>query len=301
MRRLAGLLLAFAMAVARAGDWPEQPLHLSAGIGAAPLARMIAPGLAVALGEPIVLDPPGLEAPEGYGAVIFGTQEMIDAVLGGPAERRALDSLVPVSMVARMPLVVLAGPRAGFGSLEGLIEVARHNPDALAYASSDRPQEFAAALLCETAGIRLMHVPYRGVERAFAATASNEVQVVLETAAAARAAVFGGELVALAVTSPRRVPGLPSIPTAAEAGLPGYETGVWYGLAFEGPAPPGGVARLAAALDAALAREDVRRRLAFASLQPAPGTAQALAAQMKSDLARWQRVREKAGIERERP
>ena len=301
MRRLACVLLALAAAGAHAEDWPAQPLHLTAGIGAAPLARLLAPALAVALGEPVVLDPPGVAAPAGYGAVIFGTQEVIDAVLGQGDEARALAALDPVSMIARMPLVVLAGPRAGFGSLEGLIEVARHNPGKLAYASSDRPQEFAAALLCETAGIDLMHVPYRGVERAFAAAASNEVQIVLETAAASRAAVFGGELEALAVSSARRVPGLPTIPTAAEAGLPAFDTAVWYALAFEGRAPPGAVQRLGSALEVGLAREDVRRRMAYLLLQPAPGTAAALAAQLKSDLARWRAVRDKAGIERERP
>ncbi|MGH8689256.1 MAG: tripartite tricarboxylate transporter substrate-binding protein [Burkholderiales bacterium] len=301
MRRVAAALLVLAAAGAQAADWPDEPLHLSAGIGAAPLARMLAPALAVALGEPVVIDPPGVAAPEGYGAVIFGTQEVVDAVLGHGNDARALAALAPVSMVARMPLVVLAGPRAGFGSLQGLIEVARHNPNKLAYASSDRPQEFAAALLFEAAGIRLMHVPYRGVERAFAAAASNEVQVVLETAAAARAAVFGGELVALAVTSSQRVSGLPMIPTVAEAGLPGFETSVWYALALEGPAQPEAVVRLGAALEAALAREDVRRRMAFASLLPAPGSAAALAAKLKTDLARWREVRDKAGIERERP
>jgi len=204
----------------------------------------------------------------------------------------------PVSMVATMPLVVLSGPRAGFGSLQGLIEVARHNPGKLNLASVGigSTQHFAAELLFQMAGIRLVHVPYKGTPNAIAATIANETQLVVEVAAPVLGQVRGRALNALAVTSSARFPGLPQVPTAAEAGLPDYDVTTWYALVFPAKTPAAIVEKTRGALHDALAREDVRKLMLNAAFLPIESTPAQLAAHMKSEIARWGSVRVKAGI-----
>jgi len=197
-----------------------------------------------------------------------------------------------------MPLVILAGPRAGFGSLQGLIEVARLNPGKLNLASVGigSTQHFAAELLFHAAGIKLVHVPYKGTPNAVAATVSNETQLLVETLGPAVGQIKGQALQALAVTSATRFPGLPEVPTAAEAGLPGYDVTTWYALVFPAKTPAAIVERTRAALRTALAREDVRKLMLKAAFLLSESTPAELAAHMKSEIARWGAVREKAGI-----
>jgi tripartite-type tricarboxylate transporter receptor subunit TctC len=204
----------------------------------------------------------------------------------------------PVSMVATMPLFILAGPRAGFGSLQGLIEVARLNPGRLNLASVGigSTQHFAAELFFQTAGIKLVHVPYKGTPNAIAATTSNETQLLVEVAAPVIGQIRGGALNALAVTSSMRFPGLPNVPTVAEAGLAGYDVTTWYALVFPAKTPASIVEKTRAALRTALAREDVRKLMLNAAFLPSESTPAELAAHIKSEIARWGAVREKAGI-----
>ena len=314
MRCIAAILFAALAGQAYAQDWPQRPLRMLVGFGAGGgtdiLARIVAPAMGAALGQPVVIENrPGAggsiaanqvakSAPDGYTAFMLNNGHAVSAVMISPLPYDPVADFEPVSMVATMPLFILAGPRAGFGSLQGLIEVARLNPGRLNVASVGigSTQHFAAELFFETAGIKLVHVPYKGTPNAIAATTSNETQLLVEVAAPVIGQIRGGALNALAATSGTRFPGLPEVPTVAEAGLPGYDVTTWYALVFPAKTPAVIVERTRAALRTALAREDVRKLMLNAAFLPSQSTPAELAAHMKSEIARWGAVREKAGI-----
>ena len=317
MRGIAAILFAALAGQATAQDWPQRPLRMLVGFGAGGgtdiLARIVAPTMGTALGQPVVIENrPGAggsiaanqvarSAPDGYTAFMLNNGHAVSAVMISPLPYDPVADFEPVSMVATMPLFILAGPRAGFGSLQGLIEVARLNPGRLNLASVGigSTQHFAAELFFQTAGIKLVHVPYKGTPNAIAATTSNETQLLVEVAAPVIGQIRGGALNALAVTSSMRFPGLPNVPTVAEAGLPGYDVTTWYALVFPAKTPAAIVDKVRAALHSALAREDVRKLMFNAAFLPGESTPEQLAAHMRSEIARWGGVRDKAGIKPE--
>lgn len=296
-----GLALALALAATPAAAWPERPVRVLVAVeGAEQIARIVAPSMEKSLGEAIIVEPDAQAAaraaraaPDGYTALLLDSGRTLEAAAG----------LAPVSMVATMPFVILAGPRAGFGSLEGLVEVARHNPGRLGYATpgAGGPEHLAAELFFAVAGVRLKHMPYPGAAHAIAATVADDAQVLVETAAPVLEYARGRSLNALAVTSSARHPALPGVPTAAQAGIAGFRAGAWYALAVPAETPAAAVQGLRAALQAALAEDEVRRRLARAAFVPAPpGTPAALAAHMRAEIARWRAVRAETGVDQER-
>ena len=314
MRGIAAILFAALAGQASAQDWPQRPLRMLVGFGAGGgtdiLARIVAPTMGTALGQPVVIENrPGAggsiaanqvarSAPDGYTAFMLNNGHAVSAVMISPLPYDPVADFEPVSMVATMPLFILAGPRAGFGSLQGLIEVARLNPGRLNLASVGigSTQHFAAELFFQTAGIKLVHVPYKGTPNAIAATTSNETQLLVEVAAPVIGQIRGGALNALAVTSSMRFPGLPNVPTVAEAGLAGYDVTTWYALVFPAKTPAAIVDKVRAALHSALAREDVRKLMFNAAFLPGESTPGELAAHLRSEIARWGEVRDKAGI-----
>jgi tripartite-type tricarboxylate transporter receptor subunit TctC len=314
MRWFAAGLLAALAGPASAQDWPQRPLRMLVGFGAGGgtdiLARIVAPAVGTALGQPVVIENrPGAggsiaanavarSAPDGYTAFLLNNGHAVSAVMIRSLPFHPVEDFQPVSMVATMPLVILAGPRAGFGSLQGLIDVARLNPDKLNLASVGigSTQHFAAELFFHSAGIKLVHVPYKGTPNAVAATISNETQLLVETIGPVIGQIKGRAVQALAVTSVTRFPGLPHVPTAAEAGLPGYDVTTWYALVFPAKTPAAIVDRTRAALRTALAREEVQRLMFNAAFLPSESTPEQLAAHMRAEIARWGSVRDKAGI-----
>lgn len=314
MRLLIAALLAALAGQAVAQDWPQRPVRMLVGFGAGGgtdiLARIVAPAMGAALGQTVVVEnrsgaggtiaanQVAKAEPDGYTSFMLNNGHAVSAVMIKPLPYDPVADFQAVSMVATMPLVILAGPRAGFGSLQGLIEVARHNPGKLNLASVGigSTQHFAAELFFQTAGIKLVHVPYKGTPNAIAATTANETQLIVEVAAPVVGQIKGGALQALAVTSASRFPGLPNVSTVAEAGLAGYDVTTWYALVFPARTPAAVVEKTRAALATALAREDVRKLMHNAAFLPATSTPAELAAHIKSEISRWGAVRDRAGI-----
>ena len=314
MKRLMAVLLAALALPAAAQEWPQRPVRMLVGFGAGGgtdiLARIVAPAMGAALGQPVVVENrPGAGGtiaanqtakaePDGYTSFMLNNGHAVSAVMISPLPYDPVADFQAVSMVATMPLVILAGPRAGFGNLQGLMDVARHNPGKLNLASVGigSTQHFAAELLFHTAGVKLVHVPYKGTPNAVAATVSNETQVLMETVGSVIGQIRGQAVQALAVTSNARFPGLPQVPTVAEAGLAGYAVTTWYALVFPAKTSAAIVERTRAALHAALMREDVRQQMLNVAFLPSESTPAELGAHLKSEIARWGAVRTKAGI-----
>ena len=314
MKWIAGLLVAACALAAQGEEWPQRPVRMLVGFGAGGgtdiLARIVAPRMGAALGQPVVVENrPGAggsiaanaaakAAPDGYTAFLLNNGHAVAAVMLPSLPYDPVADFQPVSMVATMPLVIVSGPRAGFGSLQGMIEVARHNPGKLNLASVGigSTQHFAAELLFHTAGVKLVHVPYKGTPNAVAATVSNETQVLMETVGPVIGQIRGQAVRALAVTSSTRFPGLPQVPTVAEAGLADYAVTTWYALVFPAKTPFAIVQKTRAALHAALSRADVRQQMLNVAFLPSESTPAELGAHLASEIARWGAVRAKAGI-----
>jgi len=300
---------------AAAQDWPARPVRMVVGFGAGGgtdiLARVVAPPLGERLGQAMVVENrPGaggtvaahqvaIAAPDGYTAFLLNNGHAVGAVMYESLPYDAAGDFQPVSMVATMPLVVVAGPKAPYGDLQGLIGAARQNPGKLNFASVGvgSTQQFAGELLLQLSGASLLHVPYKGTPNAIAAMQSGEAHMLVEVAAAVLGQVRGGALKALAVTSARRFPGMPDVPTVAEAGIAGYDVTTWYALAFPAKTPAPVVAKMNHALRTVLLREDVRKQMGNAAFVPESSTPEALAAHIRSEIARWSGVRDKAGIQ----
>jgi tripartite-type tricarboxylate transporter receptor subunit TctC len=312
------LLLAVALLVsigASAQEWPARPVRMVVGFGAGGgtdiLARILALPLAGSLGQPVVVENrPGAggtiaaqqvaAAPaDGYTAFLLNNGHAVGAVMYKSLPYDAAADFQPVTMVATMPLVVVAGPKAPYADLQALIAAARQSPGKLNFASVGvgSTQQFAGELLLQLAGANLVHVPYKGTPNAIAAIQSGEAHLLVEVAASVLGQVHGGALKALAVTSAQRFSAAPEIPTVAEAGIAGYDVTTWYALAFPAKTPASVVARMSSGVKAVLQREDVRKQLAGAAFVPETSTPEALAAHLRSEIARWSAVRDKAGIQ----
>ncbi len=299
-------------------DWPQRPVRVLVGFGPGGgtdiVARIVAQPLGEALGQPVVIENrPGAggavaaaavakSAPDGYTAFMANNGFAVAAVMRKALPYDPIGDFQPVGMVATMPLLVLSGPQSGFSDLRGLVAAAKAAPGKLNFANVGlgSTQHFAGVLLLQQAGIQLLPVPYKGTPNAVAATSTNEAQLLVEVAGSVLGQVKGGMLKALAVTSAARFSGLPEVPTVAQAGIPGYDVTTWYAMVFPAKTPAAVVEKANRALKTVLAREDVRRQMANTAFEPSDaGTPEALQAHIKSEIARWGKVREQAGIAQE--
>ena len=301
-------------ATASSQDWPARPIRLIVGFGAGGgtdiLARIVAAPLGELLGQPVVVENrPGAggtiaaqhvaTAPaDGYTAFLLNNGHAVGAAMYKSLPYDAAADFQPVTMLATMPLVVVAGPKAPYSDLQGLIAAAKQSPGKLNFASVGvgSTQQFAGELLLQLTGAKLVHVPYKGTPNAIAAMQSGEAHLLVEVAASVLGQLRGGALKALAVTSAQRFPMLSEVPTVAESGIGGYDVTTWYALAFPAKTAPAIVARVNGAVKSVLQREDARKQLAGAAFVPETSTPEALAAHLRAEIARWSAVREKAGI-----
>jgi len=303
---------------AAAQDWPQRPIRMVVGFGAGGgtdiLARVVAQPLGEALGQPVVVENrPGAggtvaaaqvakAAPDGYTAFMLNSGFTVSAAMRKTLPYDPIGDFQSVSMVATMPLLVLTGPKSGFSDLKGFIDAAKASPGKLNFANVGlgSTQHFAGELLFRQAGIQVLQIPYKGTPNAVAATNTNEAHLLVEVAAAVIGQAKGGVLRPLAVTSSTRFSQLPDVPTVAQAGLPGYEATTWYALSFPARTPAAIIEKTNKALRAVLAREEVRKQMANAAFEPGPGsTPEALTAHIKSEIARWDGLRQQAGIAQE--
>lgn len=321
MMKKALLIVALALAaphVAAQQDWPQRPVRMLVGFGPGGgtdiVARIVAQPLGEVLGQSVVIENrPGAggavaagqvakSVPDGYTAFMANNGFAVAAVMRKALPYDAIADFQPVGMVATMPLLVLSGPQSGFADMKGLVAAARAAPGKLNFANVGlgSTQHFAGVLLLQQAGIQLLPVPYKGTPNAVVATSTNEAQLLVEVAGSVLGQVKGGTLKALAVTSATRFSGLPDVPTVAQAGIPGYDVTTWYAMVFPAKTPAAVVEKANRALKTVLAREDVRRQMANTAFEPSDGgTPESLGAHIKSEIARWGKVREQAGIAQE--
>jgi tripartite-type tricarboxylate transporter receptor subunit TctC len=238
-------------------------------------------------------------APDGY-TLLFASSSVlsINPHLGAKTTYDTLRSFSPVILIGFTPNVLVVHPSLPASSVKELIALAKARPGALAFASngSGTLSHLTGVLFMQQAGIDMLHVPYKGAAPAVIDTVAGHVPVLFTAYPSASGQMQTGKVRALAVTSAKRVAIAPSLPTVAEAGLPGFESSQWWGLYGPAGMPTEIVTLLGRELNAILGTADTRKRLAADGAEPAGGSPADLAAYHKADHERWEKVIRSAGI-----
>ena len=310
----ASLMLA---APAFAQTFPTKPMTIvvpaSPGGAIDLAARLIGQKFSEAWGQPVVIenksgatgvigtDFVAKAAPDGHVLALVASSHAINPSMFKKLPFDTVKSFEPVVQTHTVPLVLVVAPDSPFKTMQDVIAFGKKNPGQLSFASSGNggAPHFSGELFQSMAGLQMQHIPYKGSTLAHPDLMSGRVSIMFDTLAATSAQIKGGKLRALAVTTPKRLPAFPDVPTVAEAGLPGYETSTWGGLLAPAGTPKATVAKLAAETTRILALPDVRERLLAAGVEPVGGTPEQYAAFIGSEMVKWGKVAKVAGIEPE--
>jgi len=300
---------------ARAQEWPQHTIRVivpfGAGGGADIIGRIIAQSLQEKLGQPVVVENrPGAGGTlgneavaradrDGYTLGVMTAGQIIAAVMSKSLRYDALKAFDPVSQVATAGLIMSTRPDFPASDVKQLIAMAKASPGKLSFGSPGfgATQHFTGELFRQTAGINILHVPFRSSPETISAALAGQVDVIFDTVSAVLGQVQSGQLKALAVTGKDRFPAVPNVPTAMESGLlPGYDVTTWYGIFAPSGTPPAIIAKLNRVINASLAEDVVRARLTTAGVVVKGSTPEAFGKYLASEYARWSAVREAAGI-----
>jgi tripartite-type tricarboxylate transporter receptor subunit TctC len=305
--RLFALAAALLVALpAAAQNFPSKPIRLICPFppaGAVDIAsRSTAAELTKVLGQPVTVEnKPGAggnlggaevarSAPDGY--TLLMTTSGIQAINPALYARMPFDpnrELTPVIELVSLNNVLVVHPSVPAHSVKELIALAKKEPGKWAYASSGNGTSIhmSGAMFTQMTGTDILHVPYKGSGPAVTDLLAGQVQIMFDNIPSSLPHIRSGKLRALATTGARRDPALPDLPTIAEAGIPGYESGVWFGLMAPAGTPRETVARLnAASLQATKAPEFVKR-MTDLGYNIVAGTPDEMTASIKAELARW--------------
>jgi tripartite-type tricarboxylate transporter receptor subunit TctC len=308
---LVGAMLSFGAA---GQGYPEKPIRVvvpfPAGGAADIVARHVTTRLSGIIGQQIVVDNRGgaggaigadnaaRAAPDGY-TLLFASSSVlsINPHLGAKTNYDVLRSFTPIVLIGHAPNVLTVHPSVPAKSVKELIAVARAKPDALAYASNGAGtlSHLTGELFSQRAGVKMLHVPYKGAAPAVIDTVAGNVSVLFAAFPSVSSQARAGRLRALAVTSAKRIAIAPELPAVAET-VKGFESSQWWG--FYGPVglPAPVIEKLNAAANKVLSGEDIKKALALDGAAPAGGTPAELAAFHKADYDKWGAVMTKAGL-----
>ncbi|MCR0985576.1 tripartite tricarboxylate transporter substrate-binding protein [Roseomonas populi] len=264
-------------------------------------ARLVAEKLRSGLGTSVVVENrPGAggiagaravagAAPDGSTLLVANTNLAINPSLYRSLPYDTETAFAPVILALTVPNVIVVRSGLAARNLGELIALARAEPGRLNYASagSGTFPHLAMALLLQSAGIEMAHIPYNGAAPAMSAILAGQVEVLSSDPPGAMPQIAAGALRPLAVTSSARLAAMPEVPTAVEAGLPGFEAVGWQGFVAPAGTPEPVIRALNAAITAALAAPDVRERLLSQGVAFAPGTPAAFGEFLRRDIERW--------------
>ena len=282
----------------------------AAGSATDNIARVVAPGIAKELGQPVVVDnrPGGAltigidavakAAPDGYtigvgpvGALAI-TRHMVEK-LPYDIER----DLQPVALVSTGYMLLAASPKAPFTTVRELIDYAKRNPGKLSNASSSNgsPGHVSGELFKYMTGTEIVHVPYKGGAPAIADLIAGNVQLMFESTNSIAPHVQNGRVRALAVTGTQRAHALPQVPTMIEAGVPGYEVTAWSGIIAPAGLPRPILDKLNAAVNRTIVEPKTKERLEQMGSEGGGGTPEEFGTLIRKDSAKWAEVIRKSG------
>ncbi len=301
---------------ATAQTYPAQPIKVLIGFGpgsaADVLARLVGKQMETSLGQPIVVENrPGnssmiaaeamMRAPaDGYTLFMATIANTLN-----PAETKSNFNLgrdlAPIALLGTVPNVLVAHPSVPANNLQELIALAKSKPETLTFGSSGyaTASYMAAELFNARAGTNIVMVPYQGgSNQALSDLLSGRITLMFNVAATLAPHVEVGKLKAFAVAQAKRASIMPDVPTLGEAGMPGYDAGIWIGLLAPAGTPPAIIAKLSAAANEALKTEDVRTALKLQGTDPVGGTPQEFFDFIRADIEKWTAVLASAGAKK---
>ena len=305
---------AIAQGAADAGHWPAKPIHMivpfPAGSSPDLIGRMLNDKLGAALGQPVIVENrPGAGGNIGTALVAAAAPDgqTIGLSIGGPlAVNKVLYAklnydpfvdLAPITLVASSPNVLVVDAKLGVESLRELIELAKAKPGSLNYGSvgNGSASHLTMELLKSLAGVDIVHVPYPGSPQVNSAIAGGQIAAAFVVPGTAMPLVQAGRLKAIAVTSARRSPVLPQLPTIAEAGFPGFQSTAWLGMVAPAKTPAPVIDRLASELSRIIRSDETEKRMQAIYFQAIGSTPAELAAFMREEVERWGKVIKQTG------
>ena len=273
--------------------------------------RMLAPKLGENLGQQVVVDnrPGGAStigmdlvakaAPDGYTLGVANLSFSINPTLfGARLPYNTEKDFVLVSLVSIVPLVMSVHPSVPARSIKELIALAKAKPDSLNYSSSGNASatQMATELFRYMAGIKIVHVPYNGGGPALMSVLGGQVSIYAGSIPTLLPHFRAGKLIGLAITTAKRDPAIPDIPTIAEAALPGFDSREWQGIVVPAATPPAVVARLHQEIVKTLTSGELKERFASVGASAVGSTTEEFAAHLKQETATMSRVIKEAGI-----
>ncbi len=274
------------------------------------LARVVAQGMGAELGQPVVVDNRAgaggniggqlaARAPaDGY-TLFMGTvgTHAINAALYKKMPFDPIKDFAPLTRVANVPNLLVANPAQPFKTVQELIAYAKANPGKINFGSSGSGSSIhlSGELFKSMAKVDMQHVPYKGSAPAVTDLLGNQIAIMFDNMPSAIQHVRSGKLRAIAVTTAKRSPELPDVPTIAEAGVPGYEATSWFGMFAPAGTPAPVVAKLNATIVKVLAQPDIKKKLAEQGAEAAGETPEQFAAFIQKESVKWGKVVKESG------
>lgn len=310
--------LSLLCATAAAQSYPNKPIRIVVPFapgGATDVpARLIAPRLTEALGQPVVvenrpgaggvigLDYVAKSPPDGYTFVMASNGELVmNASIYPKLPYNPFKDLVPVAVVVESPLAMVVSPGSAFKSVADVIAAAKANPGTVSYATAGigSTSHVLTEMFAQRAGVKLLHVAYKGGAPASTAMVGGEVAMGLLNLGSASALMTSGRARGLAVSSGARVPDFPAMPTFGEVGVPDFVDGIWVGLAAPAGVPQDIIKRISAEVAKALQATEVRARMSQLGVHAVGSTPEEAAARIQRELPRYSEAIRQAGIRAE--
>ncbi len=282
----------------------------SAGGPSDTIVRVIAQGLSETAKQQVVVDNrPGANAilgteigaqalPDGYTLVMFAFPHGVSPAMYPKLPYNTRRDFAPVTLASSSPMLLTAHPSVPISDVRQLLKLARAQPGELTYASSGTGStaHLALALMTHMAGVQIRHIPYKGAGQAITDVVGGHVSLYFGGIVALLPHVKTGKLKALAVSTRQRSQAAPVIPTIAEAGLPGYEVSGWYGIVVPAKTPQQIIGALHSLITGVLRRPTVMNTLSASGAEVIASTPDAFGSYIESEIVRWRKVIQDAGI-----
>jgi tripartite-type tricarboxylate transporter receptor subunit TctC len=296
-------LLGFCLS-ATAQEFPARPIKLLVGFAAGgPLdvfTRVLAQELSAVIGQSVVVenrtgasgqlatDAVAKSEPDGYTLLSTASTFIVNPILTGRNSPDPQKDFVPVAHTAVLPTILVTAPDLPVQSMQDLVKLARTRPMTYSSAGNGGPAHLAGALLGQTTGTTMTHVPYRGAAPALADVMASRIDFTFYTMSGLKEQVMAKRVKPLAITSTRRHPDFPDVPTMSETGISGFDhVGAWFGVVAPAGTPAAVVSKLNRAIDQVLNKPEARERIAKMGMIPVGGSSESFRQFMANDSVRW--------------